>query len=378
VSLSPVPTPRAPAARWEPSDGWDRALDDVVSGRRPVTLHAQPIVNLAAADVAGYELLSRFGEGTPDQWFAAARHRGRGPELDLAVLRSALTLRATLPANRFLTVNVEPEALSVLDLPRLLAEAGVRDLAGLVVELTEHRPMPEDDAALACLARLRDAGALVAMDDAGTGYAGLAHLMRLRPDLVKVDRDLVAGVDADPARRRLLELLGDLCGQMDAWLLAEGVETAAENDVVLALGIPLAQGWHYARPAPPWPELDEGVRDGLLRAAARIELAEHVASVMRALDADPSAPFVVLDGHGRPRAVRWDAAGLPAQSPAMTMAASTPLEEALRRALTRPVQDRWAPFLVTDGQGTPRGFVEVADLALRASSRDRSAPMRTV
>ena len=96
----------------------------------------------------------------------------------------------------------------------------------VVVELTEHTPV--DD--LAALRRqcdeLRARGALIALDDAGSGYSGLQQLAALRPQLVKLDRALVSDADTDPVRVALAEMLGEFAGRIDAWLLAEGIETA--------------------------------------------------------------------------------------------------------------------------------------------------------
>ncbi len=118
-----------------------------------------------------------------------------------------------------------------------------------MLELTEHTQLVGDGAAAAVLDHVRAAGGLVAMDDAGTGYAGLSTLLSLRPDIVKLDRELITGIDQDPVKRAMVELFGELAGRMDAWILAEGIETLAELDAVIGLGIPLGQGYALARPA---------------------------------------------------------------------------------------------------------------------------------
>ena len=82
-------------------------------------------------------------------------------------------------------------------------------------------------------------------------------LLALRPDVVKVDRSLVAEVDTDPVKRELLRMLGDLAGRMDGWLLAEGIETVGELEAVSELGVPLGQGYLFGRPQEPWGQLDD-------------------------------------------------------------------------------------------------------------------------
>ena len=102
----------------------------------------------------------------------------------------------------------------------------------MVIELTEHERIDSYAALEPALDRLRAAGALLAIDDAGAGYAGLQHVLSLRPDIIKLDRALVEGLDRDEAKRTLVEMIGTLAGRLDAWLLAEGIETGEELDVL--------------------------------------------------------------------------------------------------------------------------------------------------
>ncbi|CAN5911837.1 hypothetical protein BH23ACT2_BH23ACT2_18710 [soil metagenome] len=199
--------------------------------------------------MVGYEALARFAHpavtGGPDAWFAAATDRGLAPELDAVALRSALARRADLPSNCFLTINVEPSSLASDAVGAVLFAPA--DLGGVIVELTEHQawnPLILGPA----LDKLRGAGARIAVDDAGAGYAGLQAILELRPSLLKLDRALVEGVDHDEAKAALIEMVGVFANRVDAWVLAEGSETAAEARRVVDLGIPLAQGYYFGRP----------------------------------------------------------------------------------------------------------------------------------
>lgn len=203
----------------------------------------QPIVDLRRRTVAGYEALTRFdhpdaGVGT-EQLFEAAAERGLGAELDAAALHSALSHRPDLPGNCFLTVNVEPASLLSAAVRTELGSVG--SLAGLVVEITERRPWDPQRIEPA-LNWLRGAGALIAVDDAGSGYAGLQQILSLRPSVLKVDRALIKDIDSNEAKVALVEMLGVFASRVDAWVLAEGVETLAEAQRLITLGIPLAQG----------------------------------------------------------------------------------------------------------------------------------------
>ena len=84
---------------------------------------------------------------------------------------------------------------------------------------------------------------MIAVDDTGAGYAGLHHLISVRPEIIKLDRTLVAGIDTDRPRRALVEMFGSFANRFDAWVLAEGVETAAELATLRRIGVPLAQGF---------------------------------------------------------------------------------------------------------------------------------------
>jgi EAL domain-containing protein (putative c-di-GMP-specific phosphodiesterase class I) len=90
------------------------------------------------------------------------------------------------------------------------------------------------------------------VDDTGAGYAGLRHVLELRPALVKLDASLVSGIDRDRDKRYVLEMAGIVAERIDAQLLAEGVERPAELETLRALGVPLGQGHFLGSPAPPW------------------------------------------------------------------------------------------------------------------------------
>src|SRR6476469_9160185 len=93
------------------------------------------------------------------------------------------------------------------------------------------------------LRTLRAAGAAIAVDDAGAGYASLQHIVALRPQIVKLDRSLVANLDQDEAQLAVIEALGTFCGRIDAWMVAEGIERPQEVAALQSLRVPLGQGF---------------------------------------------------------------------------------------------------------------------------------------
>ncbi|WP_111766945.1 EAL domain-containing protein [Nakamurella deserti] len=361
-----------PAPQHGPAPDWPALLERACRGEGLRSVY-QPIVDVARGVVAGYEALIRFEDGPadPEMWFAAAARHGVVDALDAAAVRSALTGRSTLPGNCFLSVNVSPMSLVT---PAVRAVwAGQGHLGGLVVELTEQTPIDSYDVLDGDLRRLRGAGAMIAIDDAGSGYAGLRHLLTIRPEIVKLDRSLIVDIDLDEGKRALVEMMGTFSGRLDAWLLAEGIERAAELEVLTRLGVPLAQGYLLARPGPAWPALDPSVALQLLTAVAEHHAGDTLrgllqpAPTVRTVDearsrfTDRTVDVVVLlDEHGRPTATMTAETALVGQAhPGIRFNVDTPLAEAALRAIGRDRPSRFAPLLCTDAGGRYVGIVPV-------------------
>jgi EAL domain-containing protein (putative c-di-GMP-specific phosphodiesterase class I) len=147
-----------------------------------------------------------------------------------------------------------------------------------VVEITENELVSGDTAIMDALEGLRDRGAQLAVDDIGAGYAGLTHLMRLRPDVIKLDRALITGVDADAAKAPLISALVRYARDIDATVCAEGIETTQELQYLAELDVAYGQGYAIARPAPPWAPIDPDAAATCLHAPAANVATRHVAS----------------------------------------------------------------------------------------------------
>jgi EAL domain-containing protein (putative c-di-GMP-specific phosphodiesterase class I) len=219
-------------------------------GPRALRIVFQPIVELATGRAAGYEALARFDTDPrrgPDAWFAQAHRVGLGDELEALALRAALAVPGR-PEGTFLAVNVSPSGLQ----SRLVRDALPTDLSGLVIELTEHEPFGAGNGLDAALDALRARGARIALDDAGAGYAGLQQIIRVAPDILKLDRALVHGAHSDVARQALLEALIGFASTTGAVVCAEGVEGLDDLRALVDLDVTYAQGYGLARPGPPW------------------------------------------------------------------------------------------------------------------------------
>jgi EAL domain-containing protein (putative c-di-GMP-specific phosphodiesterase class I) len=206
----------------------------------------QPIVELAGRTTVGYEALTRFRDGVaPDIRFAAAEAVGLGPELELATLGAALQAAAQLPPGLWLNINVSPAfALGGVTLRSILAT----ETRPIVCEVTEHAAIEDYDAFRAAVAGLD--GVLMAVDDAGAGFSSFRHILELRPAFVKLDRSLVAGIDSDPVRQALIAGMSHFATSAGCRLVAEGIETEAEMATLIALEVPLGQGYLLGYPAP--------------------------------------------------------------------------------------------------------------------------------
>lgn len=207
----------------------------------------QPIIDVSSGAIVATEALVRFPRGariSVEDNFAAAYARGRGPELEAACIRAALTQRGQLPGDVLLSVNVSPDAVH----DRAVRQALQGDLHGLIIEVTEQHS-GDPHALQEALSDLRRRGALVAIDDASTGYAGLLRLATLRPDIVKLDRGLVTGARTSVAKRAVIESLVSLSRRIGARVLGEGVETLDDLTNLATLDVDYAQGWAIAPPA---------------------------------------------------------------------------------------------------------------------------------
>jgi EAL domain-containing protein (putative c-di-GMP-specific phosphodiesterase class I) len=234
--------------------GRDRAARGEVSEKRErierlireggMEIHLQPIFDFARPRPAGFECLARFTaepRRSPDKWFLEAAELGLGVEMELAAIRLALK-----------TGNALPRDVYLQGFP----------LERLVLELTEHAGVREYGVLAARIDALRDAGAKLAIDDAGSGYSGLQHIVQLRPDLIKLDMTLTRNVDTDQARRALAAAFIFYARETGCQILAEGIETEAELATLKALGVHRGQGYLLGKPAP----LDQTLR-GLLDGA---------------------------------------------------------------------------------------------------------------
>ncbi|KJH83559.1 EAL domain-containing protein [Pseudomonas sp. KSR10] len=221
-----------------------------VIARRDFWTVYQPIFHLADDTIVGYEALARFRAEpyrSPDLWFEEAGEVGLRTQLETLLLETALEGLRLIPEDVYLSLNVCPEALldgSVID---LLAR---QPLHRLMLEVTEHTSIVDYVLIAAQLEPLRQAGLRLAVDDAGAGYASLRHILKLKPDVIKLDRSLISNVDSDSDCCAMAAALIRFADQTGSKIIAEGVETDAELKVLRDLKVTKAQGFLLGMPLP--------------------------------------------------------------------------------------------------------------------------------
>lgn len=221
-----------------------------------VVPYVQPIVDLRSAAIVGGEVLARWirdGEEVPAYKFIETAHRGQLlDEVDDAMFEQIAEWRRSHPEFKplYLSLNVGPDRLYAAGQRFGQAKAGEDDLRGMVFEMTERGIVHNPEAATAQLAEWRSRGALIYLDDFGTGFSSLDLLTSLPIDGLKVDRKFVRGAGTEAASQAVVAATVELARRLDLRLIAEGVETRHEALLMRDMGIQAAQGWLFLKAVP--------------------------------------------------------------------------------------------------------------------------------
>lgn len=243
----------------------------LLADSREPAIALQPIVDLATGAWVAVEALARFPDGgCPDRWFADAHRAGVGTALERRALQSAIDLLPRLPPGVELSVNASPALVLDPAFEAVLARCGDGGRR-LVIEITEHASVAHYDDISAALLPHRERGVRLAVDDTGAGYASFAHVLRLRPDVIKLDRSLLVDIDRDGARRAFVTAIVLMALELGARVTAEGVESAAQLTTLATLGVDTVQGFLLAQPSTD-PAVWErwGARDWLAHAGSPV------------------------------------------------------------------------------------------------------------
>ncbi|MCQ4296933.1 EAL domain-containing protein [Pseudomonas stutzeri] len=223
---------------------------EAILAERSYRVVYQPIVHLVENRIVGHEALARFSvepQRTPDKWFAEAGQVGLQQDLEVALIEEALLGFDQLPADNYLSLNVSPDTILAGALDEVLAG---RPLARLMLEVTEHASVQDYSLLAEALEPLRSKGLRLAVDDAGAGYASFRHILKLKPDVIKLDSSLIRNVDSDTGCRALAAALIRFADETGCKVVAEGVETQEELAMLRRLEVNKAQGYLLGRPMP--------------------------------------------------------------------------------------------------------------------------------
>jgi EAL domain-containing protein (putative c-di-GMP-specific phosphodiesterase class I) len=259
VTLGRLATVRRNSASLRPSDraisnlglAFERALNGLYLLYHPIVASRQP-------RVVGYEALARTREqslANPVELFSAAEELDRVHEISRLIRERAIEPFAQAEDDVLLFVNLHPIDLLDEDLydPKSpFAQQAKR----IVLEITERAQFDATKDLFARIARLRNLGFQLAVDDIGAGYSELASFAHIEPQVVKIDISLVRRIEESPTKQRIVRSLVELCDDLSANTVAEGVETAAEQACCTELGCTWQQGYRFARPGAAFPTVD--------------------------------------------------------------------------------------------------------------------------
>ncbi|QYF92455.1 EAL domain-containing protein [Massilia sp. PAMC28688] len=221
----------------------------VIAGSRLKVVY-QPVRDVASDTVVGYEALARFMTEpvrTPDVWFDEAHTVALGHRLEVLAIEKALQGLAQIPADAYLALNVSPQTILSGALEAVLQGA---PLGRLMLEVTEHESIADYTIISASLGRMRTDGLRLAVDDAGSGYASFRHILKLKPDVIKLDQSLIRDIDHEPGARALAAAIITFAAATGSTVVAEGIETPDEMEALRELGVTRMQGYLLGRPAP--------------------------------------------------------------------------------------------------------------------------------
>jgi EAL domain-containing protein (putative c-di-GMP-specific phosphodiesterase class I) len=218
----------------------------------PISMAFQPIINLATRKIFAHEALVRGSAGESAGSVLARLTDENRYAFDQSCRITALEWAARLQVPEMVSINFMPNAVYRAETCiRATLEAAERlnfPLDKIIFEVTEQEQVLDIDHLTGILKAYRKQGFMTAIDDFGAGYAGLNLLADFQPDLIKLDMALIRGIDQDSVRQILVESTLGMCRKLGVRVIAEGVETHGELEVLRALGIELFQGYLFAKP----------------------------------------------------------------------------------------------------------------------------------
>jgi PAS domain S-box-containing protein len=227
-------------------------------GRDELVPFFQPVVALRTGKLTGFEVLARWshpqlGPVLPGNFISLSEENGLIKEVTRQICEKAFSASQLVPAALTLAINVSPVQMRDFGLPPQIQENAEKAgfaLSRLMIEITESALHHDLERAQEVTGTLKEMGCRLALDDFGTGYSNLRHLQSLRFDILKIDRSFVASITTQRDSRKIVAAIIGLGQSLDLEMIAEGVETEEQADMLIWLGCERAQGWRYGKAAP--------------------------------------------------------------------------------------------------------------------------------
>lgn len=248
-----------------------KELDKVLLYKE-ITAVFQPIVSLSDGEVFGYEALSRGIPGSklerPDALFAAAEEFDKVWELEFLCRSKAFEKAHQLPKEKMLFINVDPNIINDVRFQKgvtldMLTRNNI-DASNIVFEITEKNSVDDYKSFRRVLDHYTSQGYKIAIDDAGSGYSGLKLLAETRPQFIKMDMDLVRNIDKDSLKQALMKAFYEFSVAANMKIIAEGIETIDELNMIIGLGIPYGQGYLLQRPAMEFLDVSDTIKEKII------------------------------------------------------------------------------------------------------------------
>jgi EAL domain-containing protein (putative c-di-GMP-specific phosphodiesterase class I) len=223
----------------------------------------QPIVHLEKNEIIGYEALSRGPVGTdyenPNILFDAAVEAELVFELDRLCRTMALRNSKGLKPEHKLFINCMPSAVLDPEFKEVYLESFLKEMKlkpfNIVIEVTEREAIENYELFKEAVEYYSNFGFSIAVDDTGAGYSSLETVIELKPHFVKLDISIVRGLDKNMLKQELVKAISTLSREMGSTVIAEGIETESELRTLLEIGIPVGQGFLFAKPGTPFPQI---------------------------------------------------------------------------------------------------------------------------
>jgi len=235
----------------------DQEFFDIVNNES-LTSYFQPIVDMNDNSIYGYETLTRGvkEDGSlmyPDELFGKSKRNDTTFKLDRLCRESSLKTAATKKVHQKVFINFIPTAIYDPEFCLKSTEKWAKQLefdpSQIVFEVVETEHIKDQKHLSKILEYYRSKGFKIALDDVGEGYSGLNMLIELKPDIIKVDRNIICGIDKDELKQSVYKALYTLAKESNISVLAEGIETQQELEVIKSIGVDLAQGYYFAKPS---------------------------------------------------------------------------------------------------------------------------------